>query len=492
MPPAPLMVPRVLSSIEQLYPKNLKVLATPLTRLIKTRLWLQILIAMMLGIGTGLLLSPQAALVDRKTGLAIAEWLALPGYIFLAFIQMIVIPLILSSIIRGIAAATDIQQLKNTGIWVGVFFLATTILAALIGIGIGIIVEPGTYVDQTALSQQIGKGGSEAAYIAESAAREAEQPGITVSEVPEHLTSLLPTNPVSSIVEGDMLQIVIFAIVLGIGLLSLHPESSKPLLDLFGSIQEVCMAIVAAVMTFAPVAVFGLLAQAMTKTGTTVLAGLGMYAGTVIFGMMILLAFYLVIVLVLGARNPIEFLKGIREPILLGFSTNSSAATMPITSKAAEETLGIRPSLAQFIIPLGATVNMGGTALYQGLATMFMAQMFQLELSTSALAALVVTAVGASIGTPAVPGVGIIVLATVLASAGIPLSGLALIVGLDRILERFRTSLNVTGDLAACVVMDRLIPARQSRQEEFALAEEMEALQTERGEDVIVRQGTSD
>ena len=163
---------------------------------------------------------------------------------------------------------------------------------------------------------------------------------------------------------------------------------------------------------------------------------------------------------------------------------------MPITVKSAEEELKVRPSIAQFIVPLGATVNMGGTALYQGLAVMFMAQMFQIDLPLSALIALVATAIGASIGTPAIPGVGIIMLATVLSGAGIPLSGLALIIGVDRFLERFRASLNVTGDLVACVVMDRYMPARQPKEQEIEIQQQLEQQRGEQ-EDVVIQEPAS-
>ena len=266
---------------------------------------------------------------------------------------------------------------------------------------------------------------------------------------------VLPDNPMSSIVEGEMLQIVIFSIIIGIGLLLLDGPSARPLGDLFLSIQKVSMAIVGLAMSFAPLAVFGLLTQSMIKTGPQALFGLGVYAGCVVGAMALLYFIYILIAFFVGGKNPIQFIQGSRDATLIGFSTNSSAATMPITVKSAEEKLNVRSSLAQFIVPLGATINMGGTACYQGLTTLFMAQLFGLDLSLSALTALTVTAVGASIGTPAVPGVGIIVLSGVLSSAGVPLVGLPLILGLDRILERFRTSLNVTGDLVACVVMER-------------------------------------
>ncbi|MDZ7803126.1 dicarboxylate/amino acid:cation symporter [Thiohalophilus sp.] len=461
------MINNLFASLGYLYPRSMKVLTGPLTRLIKGRLWLQVLVGMVLGVAVGIALNPDSGLVVRTSALAIGEWIALPGHLFLAFIQMIVVPLILASIIRGITAATDVQQLKSTGIWLGVYFLGAAVLAVTIGISVGLVLKPGNYVDMAEVTQSMAPPEGASELVAETPSGSAEgQEGFGIQDIPGEIVELLPTNPMGAIAEGDMLQIVIFAIVLGLGLLSLEPRSAKPLVDLFGSMQSVSMSVVGVAMTFAPVAVFGLLAQTMIKTGPQVLAGLGVYAGAVIFGMALLLAAYLVLVAFLGARNPFRFFGQIREAFLLAFSTNSSAATMPVTVRSAEENLKVRPSLAQLVVPLGATVNMGGTALYQGLATIFMAQMFQMDLPVSALVALVVTALGASIGTPAVPGVGIVVLATVLTSAGVPLTGLAMIIGLDQVLERFRTSLNVTGDLVACVILDRFLPAKISREAE--------------------------
>jgi Na+/H+-dicarboxylate symporter len=467
------MLGKVFASLEQVKPRSLKYLVQPLQRLIRGRLWLQVLVGMALGIVAGLVINPDAGFVSRPVAHAIGEWLALPGLLFLAFIQMIVVPLVLASIIRGIAAATDVQQLRSTGLGLAVYFLATTVAAAVIGIVIGLMVRPGDYIDPSVMQKAAIEMPAETEKAID---RVPDSATPTLEEIPERITEVLPTNPMSSIVEGEMLQIVIFSIVIGIGLLSVPVASARPLLELLGSVQQVCMAIVGVVMTFAPLAVFGLLAKSMINAGMGVLTGLGVYAAVVALGMAVLLFFYVALAVILGNRNPVTFLQGIREPMLLGFSTNSSAATMPVTVKAAEESLNVRPSLAQLIVPLGATMNMGGTALYQCLATIFMAQLFQLDLPLSVLVALVFTAVGASIGTPAVPGVGIIVLATVLSSAGIPLAGLTLIIGLDRILERFRTSLNVSGDLVACVVMDRFTSSKTSRQIELAREKRTESL----------------
>jgi Na+/H+-dicarboxylate symporter len=486
-----------LETINYLHPRNIKSLSDMLGGLMRGRLWLQVLVAMVLGVATGLVLSPDAGFVSKTTALAIGEWLALPGMLFLAFIQMIVVPLITASIVRGICSATDAAQLKSTGLFAAIYFIGTTILAVVIGIAVGLIIKPGSYVDagfatQNAPRAETRQSAATKAIGSESVnAGEAAQESLTVAEVPDRIAGVLPTNPMASIVEGEMLQIVIFAIVIGIGLLSIRPASAKPLLELFGSIQQVSMAIVGAVMRIAPLAVFGLLARTMIKTGPDVLAGMGVYAGTVVLGMFVLLLVYGGIATLFGGQGPTTFIRGFRAPFLLGFSTNSSAATMPVTVKSAEEELNIRPSIAQFVIPLGATINMGGTALYQGLATIFMAQMFAIDLPLSTLIALVATAVGASIGTPAVPGVGIIVLATVLSSVGVPVTGLSLIIGLDRILERFRTALNVTGDLAGCAVIDNWTGDHTRRAAEHAQEAELEAeLEEQRRrdrEDVIVR-----
>jgi Na+/H+-dicarboxylate symporter len=444
--------------IEQIYVQSLKSLSLSLQRLRRAKLWLQILVAMGLGILTGVLLSPDFGWLSEETAELTGEWLGLPGQIFLALIQMVMVPLILASIIRGIAAASDIQQLKSVGAWLGSYFLFTTALSVMVGLSVGLLIRPGSYIDNEVLLDKAKISSKKMDTIEDSLGQSEAKNSFSLKEIPDQFAEILPKNPMNSIVEGEMLEIVIFSLIFGVGLLMLKPSSSKPLLDLFGSIQEVSMAVVGVAMSFAPIAVFGLLAQSLIKTGPQVLLGMGVYVLAVIAAMGLLLLVYTLLVVVFGKISFLRFLRAARAPMVFGFSTNSSAATMPITVKSAEEDLELRPSLSQLIVPIGATVNMGGTACYQGLATLFMAQMLGIDLALGSLLALVITAVGASIGTPAVPGVGIIVLSGVLSSAGIPLVGLPLIIGIDRILERFRTALNVTGDLAACAVINRIVP----------------------------------
>lgn len=438
--------------------KTIDALVGSLRYIRQAKLWLQVVVAMVLGIICGTLLSPDMGWVSKETSEIVGAWVGLPGSIFLALIQMIVVPLILSSIVQGIASAGNVDKLKTTGLAVVTFFVLTSALAVTLGITVGSIVRPGDYIDSALLLSNKAPIPSIPKTAAEKPLDFYEtEPSETnlLETLPTKVSGILPKNPISSIVEGDMFQIVVFSIILGIGMLMLRRESARPLFDLTSSIQEVSMAIVGMAMSFAPLAVFALLTQSMIKTGPTVLSGLGIYTASVIGAMVILYVLYVAIAVIFSGISPIKFLKAAREPGLIAFSVNSSAATMPVTVKSAQENLNVDPALAQFIVPLGATINMGGTACYQGLSTLFMAQIFGLDLSTASLIALVVTAVGASIGTPAVPGVGIVVLSGVLASAGVPLEGIPLIVGLDRILERFRTALNVTGDLVACVIMDR-------------------------------------
>jgi Na+/H+-dicarboxylate symporter len=463
--------------LELLHPRSLKFLTHHVDRLVAGRLWAKVLVGMVAGVVVGILLGPSVGWVPPRWAAPIGEWLALPGLLFLSVIQMIVVPLVVAAVIRGIASSSDVEQLKRGGALLGIYFLATTVLATVLGIVIGAVFRPGAYVDP-----DIARGLTQESV---AAVAPLEGGGLDLQSLPGELISLLPVNPLGAMVEGEMLQVVIFSLLLGITLLGLKPETSKPLLELMGSLQAVCMAIVGSVMRLAPYAVFGMLARVMINTGVGVLVGLGAYVASVLFGMLVLLGVFLAIAMALGGQSPGRFLAHIRDAQLLAFSTDSSAATMPLSIQTAEEKLGVRPSIAQLVMPIGASVNMGGTALYQGLATMFMAQLFGIDLPLSSLLAVVVTALGASIGAPATPGVGIVVLATVLQASGIPLAGLALILGVDQVLERVRCVLNVTGDLVAAVVMDRLVPSETSKTEEVREEARLERLRAESGEDVI-------
>lgn len=439
--------------LEKIHPEPLTHLVGHLQGLIRTRLWVKILIAMALGIAVGVLLSPKTGLVDPETANVIGSWLALPGNVFLGLIQMIVVPLIFASIIRGLAASEDMEYLRRIGVRVVIYFLFTTTIAIIIGITVTTVIQPGHFIEEgltTTVTQEGIIPGEEGGETPE------------LGTLPDIVMSLIPENPLGSMVEREMLQVVLFAIIIGLALVSLPPRQAKPLLSLMGSLQEVCMTVVRWAMLLAPFAVFGLLAQVTIKVGLDALLGMAVYVGTVLLGLLLLLCVYLLIVTFYCRKNPFFFLSAVREVQLLAFSTSSSAAVMPLSMQTAEEKLKVRPSISQFLIPLGASINMDGTALYQGAATVFLAQVFGVELGLPALLLIVVTAVGASIGSPATPGVGIIILAMVLQSVGIPASGIALIIGVDRILDMSRTAINVTGDLTASMVMDRMVGGRKT------------------------------
>jgi Na+/H+-dicarboxylate symporter len=429
--------------LEVLNPRSLKHLNHYLSSLVEGRLWLKVLIGMFAGLLVGTLLGPSMGLVEAGTGTLIGNWLALPGQLFLAVIQMIVVPLVVASVIRGLAASENLEQLRQLGLVVTAFFIVTTAIAALIGLWIAGLLGPGESLTGTI----------EAA--AEASAEAAAVPVIPgVADLPDALVGLLPGNPLSSMVHSEMLQVVLFSMIVGVALVSMPPVQSRPLLDLLGSLQQVCMTVVRWAMVLAPIAVFGLMARLTSQIGLDALISMAFYVATVLVGLTLMLILYLVLLFVFTRLRPGEFLRATRELLLLAFSTSSSAAVMPLSIKTAEEALHIRPSIAQFVIPLGATINMTGTALYQGVAAMFLAQVYGIDIGLSGMLLVVAMAVGAAVGSPGTPGVGIVILSMVLSTVGIPAEGIALIMGVDRILDMSRTAVNVAGDIVAARLMD--------------------------------------
>lgn len=459
--------------IEKIHPRSIKYLYHKLHHLIEGKLWLRVLIGMFLGACLGALLGPDLQLVDEETATTITDWLSIPGTLFIKIIQMIVIPLIFASLIKGIAASENIMHLKKMGIAVFLFFLITTSVAIIIGIAITSVMQPGKYVSNIGMGAQMAD----------------DDPKISefeIEEIPDYIQSIVPANIIGSVADGQMIHIVIFSLIFGIALISLKVKQSKPLLEILGSILNVCMTIVGWAMKLAPIAVFGLTAKAVSAFGLETMLGLGMYMLCVISGLAIIFAMYCGIVGYSNGMKPWTFIYNIKDVMLLTFSTSSSAAVMPLSIKTAEEKLHVRPTISQFVIPIGTTINMSGTALYQAVATIFLAQAFGIELSIPALILLIGMIVGASVGSPATPGVGIAILSIILGGIGVPASGLALILGVDRILDMSRTVLNVTGDLAACAFIDKSVGGRKTAKimlEEEAAREKKRAIT---GSDVIV------
>ncbi len=440
--------------------RSLLLLTGKLGVLIRQRLWLQVLIGMFAGIGVGILIGPTTDLVEPQVAVLIGNWLALPGKLFLLAIQFVVVPLVVASIIRGIAAPETDVNLKRLGGWTVGFFLITTLVAVGIGLAAALLVAPGTYIEGRMLEVAIEGASAPGANTATAA--QLPRP----EDIPEFITSLFPRDPLTTFISGNMLQIVMTAAIIGMALVMTPGEQRKPLLDLLSSVQAACMVIVGWVLRFAPIAVFGLLAHITARVGISALIGTGVYVATVLLGLVALFLVYLAIVVVVGRREPRKFLSAIREVVLLAFSTSSSAAVMPLSLSTAEHELKVRASIARFVVPLGTTINMGGTALYQGVATLFLAQVFQVDIGFFGMLLVVVMATGAAIGSPGTPGVGIVILATILNSVGIPPAGIAIILGVDRLLDMCRTAVNVTGDLAACVTIDHLLKGSVELEEE--------------------------
>ncbi len=417
-------------------------------------LWKKMALGISMGLFVGYILSPHGLeILPASSTKELLSWIALPGALFMALIKMIVVPLVISSVTLAIVSSKDLGSLRTTGVGVGLYFVMTTVFAVAVGIFIAGVIQPGEYVPHDVMIS------------AETAAQGMGKLPIieTRPSLPEMLAGLLPVNPAKAVLDHSMLQIVIGSILMGIALLSIGIKKSKPLIDILQSVQDVTMRIVDWAMIIAPFAVFSFLCTLTVKMGPDTLTAMAVYMGCVILGLLILLSFYLSLAFFIGGRPPIQFLKNIRNAQILAFSSSSSAATMPLTLRVATEKLKLRPEISNFVIPLGTTINMDGTALYQIIAALFLTQVFGLDLSVIEMVILSITIVGASIGSPGSPGVGLVILATILSGIGVSPAGVALILGVDRILDMCRTMINVTGDLTASVVMDKIIKPKNKQ-----------------------------
>ncbi|MCB0343410.1 MAG: dicarboxylate/amino acid:cation symporter [Pseudobdellovibrionaceae bacterium] len=441
-------------------PKTLIHLSGELQKLLNQHLWAKIVFGLVLGLGFGVIIGPEMGWVSPQLSSTIGEWVALPGRIFLAIVQMVVMPLIFASVVRGLASSGSLENLKNLGLKVIVYYTATTVTAVTVGLLVAQLIQPGHSIDPEKMQSFLNHSQSSA----QTPPPEGNlNTGLSINQIPKTLPSLLPSNPLNAMVSDQMLQVVLFAVFIGVALITLSPSVANPLIQLLYSIQEVCMVVIRWAMRLAPVAVFGLMTQLTSQVGFEILTGLSVYIATVLLGLFVVLLIYLSMVALLGRTNPFVFLKSIREVQLLAFSTSSSAAVMPLSIKTAEEKLHVRTEVSRFLVPLGATINMDGTALYQGVATLFLAQLFHVDLTLTQLTMVVITATMASIGAPGTPGVGIVILSMILSSVGIPTSGIMLIMGVDRLLDMSRTVINVSGDMTACLIMNRLTESSPSK-----------------------------
>ncbi len=389
------------------------------------QLWKQIFIALTAGLVLGVILN--------QTGNAeLAKSIKPVGDLFIRGIKMLIVPLVFVSLVTGVASLRNLSTMGRMSVKTFALYLATTAVAISIGLVLAAVFAPGVGVDLGAAKAVTAK----------------EAPSIV-----DILVGVVPTNPIEAFAQGNVLQIIVFAILFGLSI-TLAGEAARPVRSFFESAAEVIYKLTSIVISFAPYGVFALMVWVAGTYGIEMLAPLAkvivlIYVGCVAHAVLV----YGGLIRLVAGLNPLRYFQGSIEPVMVAFTSTSSSGTLPVTMMATERNLGVKRSVSSFVLPLGATINMDGTALYQGVCAVFIAQAYGVDLSTGQYMTIVLTATLASIGTAGVPGAGLIMLSLVLASVGLPLEGVAIIAGIDRILDMARTALNVAGDCAVtCVI----------------------------------------
>jgi Na+/H+-dicarboxylate symporter len=414
----------------------------------KLALHWKILIGMVLGVVIGILFSN----FDGGKQL-IQDWVKPFGKIFINSLKLIAVPLILASLIKGVSDLKDISKLSKMGGRTIMTYIVTTVIAVSIGLTLVNIIKPGNSITEETRKELVANyAGNTQKYKDEAKNQQNSGPL-------QALVDLVPNNIIkASSNNRNMLQVIFFAVFFGIGLILIPEEKSRPVKDFFDGFNEVILKMIDLIMLAAPYGVFALLAALVVESPSLDLfKALGWYALTVITGLIIMIAFYNLLVLTFTKKTPKFFMNGISPAQLLAFSTSSSAATLPVTMERVSEHLGVDEEVTSFVLPIGATINMDGTSLYQAVAAVFIAQAFGMDLTLGTQLGIIATATLASIGSAAVPGAGMVMLVIVLAQAGIPEAGLALIFAIDRPLDMCRTTVNVTGDAAVSMLVAKSI-----------------------------------
>lgn len=386
-------------------------------------------VGFIVGIILGFLIGPIAG--NPFIANYLLPFLNIIGQIFLALLKMLIVPLVFASIVTGAASIGDTKALGRIGVKTIALYLATTVVAIVIGLVLGNVLQPG-------LGLSIAGAQGEA------------KAGASMMEV---IIGIFPANPLKALVDGVMLQVIVFALFLGVAA-SLIGEKGQAFLRFNESLAEVMYKVTAIVMKFAPYGVLALIAVTAAKYGPALIGPfakviLAVYVGCALQAILV----YSGLITVAVKRSPMWFFRGVREAMLGAFVTRSSSGVLAISMRNAQENLGVSEKISSFVLPLGATINMDGTALYQGVCALFVAQAFGIELSIGAQVGILITATLASIGTAGVPGAGLIMLSMVLSSAGLPIEGIGLVAGIDAVLDMARTCINVTGDLCVSAVV---------------------------------------
>lgn len=386
-----------------------------------------------------------------RAALFVKHWIKPFGNMFINALKLIAVPLILASLIKGVSDLKDISKLSKMGLRTILTYIGTTVIAVTIGLVVVNLVSPGKSITEDTRNDLIESYSGDADSTIKNAEAQKESGPLRALE------DLIPSNIFGAASDnGNMLQVIVFAIFFGIGLILIPESKSKPVKAFFDGFNEVILKLIDLIMLAAPVGVFALLAGLVVESPSKDLfVALLWYSISVISGLLLMIILYTLIVMIFTKKSPGFFLGGIAPAQLLAFSTSSSAATLPVTMERVEEHLGVKEEVTSFVLPIGATINMDGTSLYQAVAAIFIAQAFGMDLTLSAQLGIVATATLASIGSAAVPGAGMVMLVIVLAQAGIPEAGLALIFAIDRPLDMLRTTVNVTGDAAVSMLIGK-------------------------------------
>jgi len=410
-------------------------------------LYIKILVGMIAGIATGMLF------ISFGQGEVVQLWIKPWGNIFIRMLQLIAVPLVLVSLIKGVTGIEDIRRFSQIGLKALLIYMSTTVCAILVGLALVLSVKPGNFVD-AAVASQMKESYQHVVNEKMSAAESTSEQGPL-----SFLNDIVPDNLfAASSNNSKMLQVIFFAIFFGIAAISLPKEKTKAVLKVVDSLYDIILKMVDYIIRFAPYGVFALMAAlvADNSSNLSIFAALGMYTLTVIAGLLLLIfVFYPLLIHLFTRIQTKHFIRNMYPVQLLAFTTSSSAATLPLNMETTERDLGISKEITSFVLPVGTTINMDGTSCYQAIAVIFIAQVMHIHLGWSELIAIVLLTTISSIGTPAIPGGSYVILTMVLSSVGIPADGLALILGVDRPLDMLRTSVNVTGDATVASIIDK-------------------------------------
>lgn len=415
----------------------------------------QILIGLLLGLIYGGLVSSFASATEEFKVFT-QNWILPFGTIFVNALKLIAVPLVLFSLVNGVAGLSDLSKLGSIGGRAISWYIATTIIAVTCGLLVVNLFKPWEALSADAASEIIQS------FSGDTASKLKTAEAVGDAGPLEFLINLVPQNIIQAAsANGNMLQVIVFALLFGVALISIQKEKAKPVIQFFDGVNAVVLKMVDYIMYLAPIGTFALIAHVFVQNANNfgeLLVGIGSYFLSVVAALMILGAvLYPTILAVIAKVNPIKFLKGIGPAQLLAFSTSSSAATLPVTMDAVNNNLGVSKEVTSFVLPLGATINMDGTSCYQAVAAVFIANVMGFDLSLTDQLGIVLTATLASIGSAAVPGAGMVMLAIVLGQLGVPMEGIALILGVDRLLDMCRTVVNVTGDaMVATLIAKKL------------------------------------